>query len=207
MQSSFSRSEIKVQRPGVPSDARQFRRIEMNLEGRFMRPDRSEHACLIKALSIGDATVFTSAKVEAGERVVVYIDHLGGLEGIIRRLESNGFAFHYAVSEHKREKLAAQIMWLLNRDAFPGQIGRLHERLRTVGRHATLKVEADVVIDVELLDLSASGASCGTHARPQVGSFVILNKTKAIVRRHHETGVGIQFLTVMTPEALRLAFP
>jgi hypothetical protein len=110
------------------------------------------------------------------------------------------------VTEYKREKLAAQIMWLINRADFPGEQGRLHERTGTRGRRTTLKVD-DVIIDVELLDLSASGASIGTPARPPIGSFVMAGKTRAIVRRHHELGIGLQFLTLLSPEALRDSFP
>lgn len=98
-------------------------------------------------------------------------------------------------------------MWLVNREDFPDVTERLHERVGTRGRRTTLKVEEGVIIDVELLDLSASGASIGTPARPPLGSFVVAGKTRAIVRRHHEHGIGLQFLALLSPEALRESFP
>src|SRR6185312_11688350 len=129
-----------------------------------------------------------------------------GIEGIVTRHTPDGFAFAFKVTEYKREKLAAQIMWLVNRLDFPDDTGRLHERVGTRGRRTTLKVD-DVIIDVELLDLSSSGASIGTHARPPIGSFVMAGRTRAIVRRHHEHGIGLQFLSLLSPEALRESFP
>jgi PilZ domain len=86
-------------------------------------------------------------------------------------------------------------------------MGRLYERVGTRGRRTTLKVEDGVIIDVELLDLSASGASISTPARPPIGSLVVAGKTRAIVRRHHEHGIGLQFLSLLSPEALRDRFP
>jgi hypothetical protein len=144
---------------------------------------------------------------DPGERVVAYFDHIGGLEGTVVRTTQDGFAFVFKVTEHKREKLAAQIMWLANRDDFPDEMGRRHERVGTGGRRTTLKLEEGVIIDVELLDLSASGASIGTSARPPIGSLVVAGRTRAIVRRHHQHGVGLQFLTLLSPEALRESFP
>jgi hypothetical protein len=188
-------------------DLRKHRRLPLVVGGRFMRADRSEYTCQMKNVSVGGAAVVTAHAPDVGERVVAYFDHLGGLEGAVARITSDGFAFAFKVTEHKREKLAAQIMWLVNRDDFPDELGRVHERIGTRGRRTTLRVEDGVVIDVELLDLSVSGASIGTPARPPIGSFVVAGKTRAIVRRHHEHGIGLQFLTVLSPEALRDSFP
>jgi hypothetical protein len=189
------------------NEMRKHRRLPLRLTGRFMRADRSEYTCELKNISVGGAAVTTAHIPDVGERVVAYFEHLGGLEGVVSRQTADGFAFVFKVTEHKREKLAAQIMWLVNREDFPGEAGRIHERIGMRGRRTTLKVEDGVVIDVELLDLSASGASIGTPARPPIGSFIVVGKTRAIVRRHHERGIGVQFLTLLSPDALRTSFP
>ncbi|MBA2124801.1 pilus assembly protein PilZ [Hyphomicrobium methylovorum] len=188
-------------------DSRKHRRLPLTLSGRYMRSDRSEFTCEMKDVSVGGAAVLTPHVPEIGERVVAYFEHLGGVEGIVARLTEGGFAFAFKVTEHKREKLAAQIMWLINREDYPEQAVRLHERVGTRGRRTTLKVDDGVIIDVELLDLSASGASIGTPARPPIGSFVVAGKSRAIVRRHHEHGIGLQFLSLLSPEAMRESFP
>lgn len=189
------------------ADLRKHRRLPLSVAGRFMRADRSEYTCRLKDISVGGAAIITAHVPDAGERVVVYLDHLGGLEGTVVRTTPDGFAFGFKVTEHKREKLAAQIMWLINKDDYPDEVGRLHERVGTRGRRTTLMVEEGVIIDVELLDVSASGASIGTPARPPIGSLVIAGKTRAIVRRHHGLGIGVQFLSLLSPEALRERFP
>ncbi|RUO99006.1 PilZ domain-containing protein [Hyphomicrobium sp.] len=188
-------------------DHRKHRRLPLSLAGRFMRADRSEYDCRMRDVSVGSAGVVADTVPETGERIVAYFEHLGGVEGVVARITPDGFAFVFKVTEHKREKLAAQIMWLVNRDDFPEAAGRRHERIGTGGRRTTLKVEEGVIIDVELLDLSASGASIGTPARPPLGSLVIVGKTRAIVRRHHAHGIGLQFLSLLSPDALRDRFP
>jgi hypothetical protein len=205
--SSILRGALQFADAAKSGDMRRYRRLPLSLRGRFMRADRNEYSCELRNVSVGGAAIVTAHIPEVGERIVVYLDHLGGLEGTVARTMPDGFGLVFKVTEHKREKLAAQIMWLANREDFPDVTGRLHERVGTRGRRTTLKVEDGVVIDVELLDLSASGASIGTPARPPVGSFVVAGKTRAIVRRHHEHGIGLQFLSLLSPEALRDSFP
>jgi hypothetical protein len=205
--STILRGALQLADAAKTGDMRRHRRLPLALRGRFMRADRNEYTCALKNISVGGAAIVTQQIPEAGERVVVYLEQIGGLEGTVVRTMPDGFAFVFKVTEHKREKLAAQIMWLVNRDDFPDETERLHERVGTRGRRTTLKVEEGVIIDVELLDLSASGASIGTPARPPIGSFVVAGKTRAIVRRHHEHGIGLQFLALLSPEALRESFP
>jgi PilZ domain len=194
-------------RAHVNGELRRHRRVPLQLSGRFMRADRSEHACVLMDISVGGACVSTEHVAVIGERVIAYFEHLGGLEGLVTRVMSNGFAFQFKVSEHKREKLAAQIMWLLNRNEFPDELGRQHERMPTTGRKTALRFDDGMIIDVELLDLSASGASVRTPARPGIGEEVVIAKIRSVVRRHHPDGLGLQFLAVQDQAALRANFP
>jgi hypothetical protein len=172
-----------------------------------MRSNRDEHHCTLKDISVGGAFVATDKPVEVGERIVAYFNHLGGLEGMVSRLLPGGFAFQFKISEHKREKLSSQIMWLLNRNDFPDELGREHDRAGTTGRKTTLRFDDGMIVDVELLDLSVSGASVRTPARPDLGEDITIGKIRSVVRRHHKDGIGVQFLTVLDQAALRASFP
>lgn len=197
----------KVVPRSVSGDMRRHRRLPIEIDGRFMGADRTEHACKSKDISVGGARLVTRGTANVGDRIVVYFEHLGGFDGTVSRTLPDGFAVQFKVTEHKKEKLAAQIMWLANREAYPDELGRAHERTGTGGRRTTLQLDEGIVIDVELLDLSASGASAGTAARPAIGELVQIGKIKAIVRRHHDTGVGLQFISLQTQDALRSNFP
>ncbi len=179
--------------PRIVADLRRHRRVQLTLAGRFMRADRNEYPCQIKDISVGGASVMSDAAAETGERIVAYFDHIGGLEGVITRTFEKGFAVQFKTSTHKREKLAAQITWLINRDSMPEAAGRQHERVGALGRKTKLKLEDGIVIDVDVIDYSLTGASLGTSARPTIGAEVFAGKFKAVVRRHHDKGIGVQF--------------
>ena len=188
-------------------DMRRHRRLHLAVKGRFLGPGRTEHSCATKDLSAGGAFLECDAALQAGDKIIAYFEHLGGLDCVVTRATSNGVAVQFKTSEHKKEKLAAQIMWLANRDDFPDELGRVHERVNAGGRRTLMRLDDGITIDVEILDLSASGASLGTHARPDLGEVVTIGKIAAIVRRHHENGIAVQFVTVQSQDALRTHFP
>lgn len=189
--------------PRIVPDLRKHRRVPLVLSGRFMREDRKEYPCTLQDISVGGAGIAAPAKVEINERLIAYFDQLGGIEAIVTRVYSDGFAVQFKISPHKREKLAAQITWLINRDAFPDEAGRQHERFGTTGKKAPLKTADGIIIDVDVLDVSASGASVATSARIPVDTPVMLGNFTAIVRRHHDQGIGLQFTEVQDINAVR----
>jgi hypothetical protein len=203
----IARSASPTQQALLNGDKRRHRRLQLTLKGRFMRPDRNEFECTLEDISVGSAAVKSSADVETGERIIAYFEHLGGLEGAVSRTFAGGFAFQFKITEHKREKLAAQIMWLVNSEDFPDEPGRTHERFGAGERKTTIRLADGVVLDVELIDLSATGASIGTPARPPIGDQIGVGGVSAVIRRHHEKGLGVEFLTKLSAEALRQKFP
>lgn len=192
--------------PRIVSDLRRHRRVLLDLQGRFMRADRNEYTCRLRDISVGGCCLLCETVVEPGERIVVYLENLGGVEGIVSRIIDGGFALQFKVSAHKREKLAAQLTWLMNKDAFSEAIGRQHERFGASGKKARLKLEDGIFIDADILDYSASGISLGTSARPPIGSDVLVGKFRATVRRHHDNGIGLQFAQMHDIGVLRANF-
>jgi hypothetical protein len=144
--------------------------------------------------------------VEVGEHIIAYFDHLGGLEGYVVRTFEGGLAMRIQATQHRREKLAAQITWLLNQREFDGAVERRHERFRMANKTSSLQVAQGLVVQVRVLDVSISGASVGTEARPPVGSEVVLGKLRARVVRHHGEGLGLEFLDIQSPDAGRRQF-
>lgn len=207
VQAELARQSVKRTAGLIDGDRRRHRRVQVALSGRFMRSNHDEHACTIKYLSVGGASLVTTVAPDLGERIIGYFDHIGGLDGKVVRLTSDGFAFQYKVSDHKHDKLVAQMTWLINREAYPDEAGRRHERVGTKGRKTTLQLNEGIVLDVELLDVSVSGASVGTSARPAIGEQVAVGKVPAIVRRHHAQGLGIQFLSTLANDVLLKTFP
>ena len=168
-----------------------------------MREDKKEYACELQDVSVGGAGIAASVPVALNERLILQFEQLGSLEATVTRTYRDGFGVQFKTSPHKREKLAAQIMWLLNRDAYPETEGRQHERVGISGRKARLTTPDNIIIDVDVIDISASGASVATAARPIIGTEVVLGQFKAIVRRHHDQGLGLQFTEMQDLNVLR----
>jgi PilZ domain len=186
-------------------DRRRHRRVVVTLLGRFMRANKQEYPCKLHDISVAGAAVMSAVDVEIGERIICYFDHLGGIEGTVVRAIQGGFALKLQVTPHKREKLAAQLTWLINRE--PGAAPeRRHERVPAPAGFQNLVLAEGVTVAVRLLDVSMSGASIATNARPPLGLIVTIGKLQAKVMRHHSEGIGVEFIDVQNPTALTKHF-
>jgi hypothetical protein len=143
---------------------------------------------------------------QMGERIIAYFDQLGGIEGSVVRTFEDGFAITFHATQHKREKLAAQITWLINRSDLGGPEDRRHERTLLTEHTSSLKLAEGIVVSCKVLDISLSGASIACTARPDIGAEVLLGKMRARVVRLDEHGFGVEFIDLQDTEALRRHF-
>src|SRR5438105_11340506 len=93
----------------IAEDRRRHQRVKISLLGRYMLESRREYPCQAVNMSPGGIALVAPVIGTPGERVVVYLDHVGRVEGRIVRQLPNGFAMTVAATERKREKLAAQL--------------------------------------------------------------------------------------------------
>jgi hypothetical protein len=187
-------------------DRRRHKRISVTLLGRFMRSNKREYPCKLVDISVGGAALMSPVDVENGERVVAYFDHVGGLEGHVSRMFEGGFAIRLASTQHRREKLAGLLTWMINRGEVRSTETRRHDRLAPREDYMSLQLDAGVNVPCQVIDISVSGALLGTDARPPIGQEVGLGKLRARVARHHESGIGVQFIDIQNPAALRRYF-
>ena len=189
-------------------ERRRYKRVDLTLLGRFMRPSKEEFPCRLIDISIGGASFSANTEVELGEHIVVYFDELGGLEGKVARTFSEGFAIDFNASHRKRQKLAAQIMWLLNRhELAPGQQRRPgHDRINVEPRPVRIIHADGTQYERDAIDVSISGASIASIERPPIGELITVGRLRSRVVRHHSRGFGVEFLDVQQAEALRKHF-
>jgi hypothetical protein len=55
-----------------------------------------------------------------------------------------------------------------------------------------------------VLDLSMSGISVKTKVRPPIGEFVLIGQMAGRIARHHDEGIGIEFVGGNARSAERL---
>ncbi len=190
----------------ITPDRRRHKRVSVTLLGRFMRPNRQEYPCKLFDVSVGGAAMMSPVAVEMGEKIIAYFDTIGGLEGRVVRNFEGGFAVQFEATQHRREKLAAQLTWLINHGKVPGLEERRHERIVPKNQSSSLTIAPGVAVPVQVLDVSISGASIGIESRPAIGTDVLLGKLRGRVVRHHDHGIGIEFLDIQAPTALRRYF-
>lgn len=193
-------------RPRVEPDRRRHKRIAIHCLGRFMRSDKSEYPCKLLDVSVGGAALETPEAVHAGEHVIVYFEELGRLDGPIVRVLDNGFAMQIQATAHKRERLVAQLTWLANRKALGIPEARRHERIIPAKLDSHLVLPNGSQVECHILDVSISGASIAVDVHPPLGSEVFLGRLRAKVVRLHEQGIGLQFLDIQNPMAIRRHF-
>ena len=74
-----------------------------------MLSDRREFPCRTVDISAGGIAIVGSIKGKLGERVIVYLDRVGRIEGSIVRFFPGGFAIVLHASDLKRDWLKSEI--------------------------------------------------------------------------------------------------
>jgi hypothetical protein len=179
-------------------ERRNYNRIPVSIAGRYMLENKREFACRTTDISSGGASLAAPVRGDIGERVILYLDYMGRLEGIIVRHTEPGFAVIFVLTNHKRDRVADQLTWLLNRDCL-NEFDRRHERIVPLLRHCVM-LESGKEHIVKLIDVSMSGAAIATDHKLPHEAKVILGTTPGRVIRSFENGVAVEFDTPLPIE-------
>jgi PilZ domain len=178
----------------VAEERRRFQRVKVHLLGRYMLPDRREFPCQIINMSPGGLALLAPGIGNVGDRVIAYLDHIGRVEGKITRIIDNGFAMTIGATARKRDKLAAQLTWLANRDILNLPEDRRHDRIVPRNPIAMLTLEDGTKMTCRIIDLSLSGAGIAAENRPPLKSLVMLGNVRSRVVRILDEGFAIEFV-------------
>ena len=153
-------------------------------------------------MSPGGMALIAPVIPQMGERVIAYIDHVGRLEGVCTRHFENGFASTIGATLRKRDKLAAQLTWLANRDILNLPEDRRHDRIIPRNPIALMTLEDGSKMTCRIIDLSLSGAAIAAENRPPLKSLVMLGKVQSRVVRNLEEGFALEFVHEQVAEAI-----
>ena len=174
------------------AEPNRFQRVKVSVLGRYMLADRREFPCQIIEMSPGDAMVIAPVTGIVGEKVIVYVDHIGRVEGTLLSQMDGGFTMDIAASPRKRDKMAAQLTWLANKDVLNLPEDRRHERVVPDIRHSTVVLDDGRRYNCKIIDISLSGAAVELDVRPAMGTPITLGRMRARVVRHFQNGVGVE---------------
>ena len=170
-----------------------FQRVKVSILGRYMLADRREFPCQVLEMSPGDAVVIAPVPGIEGERIIAYLDHMGRIEGTILKQVDGGFLMDIAATARKRDKMAAQLTWLANKDVLNLPEDRRHERVVPDLRHSTVVLDDGRRYNCKIIDISLSGAAIELDVRPAMGTPITLGRMRARVVRHFQNGVAVEF--------------
>ncbi|MCX7340695.1 MAG: PilZ domain-containing protein [Hyphomicrobiales bacterium] len=176
-----------------PIERRRHSRVKVALLGRYMLQNRSEYPCQSVDMSVGGLMLTAPVRGRAGERIIVYLEHIGRVEGDITRVTQEGFAMTVMASPRKREKLAAQLTWLANRASLGLPEDRRHDRVQPKISHIMLTLADSSQVPVKLLDMSLSGAAFSADVKLMITDLVMLGKTQTKVMRKFDGGYAVEF--------------
>jgi hypothetical protein len=179
-----------------------FQSVRVNLLGRYMLANRMEFPGQVIEMSPGDLTMIAPQSGAAGERVIAYIDHLGRLEGRITAHNEHGFVMQMSATERKRDKLAAQLTWLANRENHNLAEDRRHGRIVPKRPMTTVIMPNGTNLTCRIIDASQSGAAIASVEPPAVGMIVTIGKLQGRVVRHIEDGFAVEFTRLQHPDFL-----
>jgi hypothetical protein len=176
------------------AERRRFRRIPVDLAGRLFTPgDGREARCTIVNLSPGGAAVDCEITPEHGTPVVLYVDGFGRFEGTVARRAEKSFGVCFVCTPAKRERTAEQLTLFLNKDLVDESVLRRHERTNQKGFAKFTRADGQIV-NCEVMDISVGGVSLKSEVRPPLGEFVLIAGMAGRIARHHEHGIGIEFV-------------
>jgi PilZ domain len=109
-----------------------------------------------------------------------------------------------SATSRKRDKLAAQLTWIANRQILNLPEDRRHGRFTPRNTMARLILPNGTNVTCRIIDLSASGAAVAisSELRPVIGAAVTIGKTLGRVVRHIEDGFAIEFTRLQHPDSV-----
>jgi hypothetical protein len=176
-------------------DQRSNDRIAVTLAGKLFVPaDEVTLDCTVVNLSAGGAGIYCPEPPPLDTLVVLYVDGFGRFDGVTTWFVKGELGLKFQCKDAKRKRLEQDLTAFIHE----GMVGvtrlRRHPRSfasSTISRFTQVNGEN---VACELLDISFQGASLKTTVRPPIGEVIQLGQTRGWVIRHHEEGIGVQFL-------------
>jgi len=173
-----------------------------SVDGRFVLPDRDAvtggnavQVCRTQSITPTELIVASFVPAIVGERFASTFNRLGSINGKVVRIVSGGFAVAVQSSAIEQQSLADTINWLKKRHARQAEDLRSAPRIRARGEPCIVRY-LDTEWEVNLFDISISGASVTATKRPPINSEVRIGRIDARVVRHTEGRFGVVFNSV-----------
>jgi c-di-GMP-binding flagellar brake protein YcgR len=183
-------------------ERRRHPRSHLKLQGRYMLSDGSEFPCETIDVSPGGIAIKGLKAGQVGERVVVYIEDLGRIEGGVLRSASDGFTVEIRAPSNKQARLAETIAWLVKNKEEGLANRRNRRRIDAAHEPILLRTVDGATFAAKLVDVSTTGAAILVDIALPIGAHVSIDDKPASVSRRFPGGVAVTFREA-APERVR----
>lgn len=190
-----------AERPSIrrmeAADRRRHRRVQWAVRVRGLTGEGEEFTCTTVDVCAGGLRINLARPLTKGENLVLYIDGIGRVEGIVARvLNEIGYAVQFNVPLRKRDKIADQLTWLINKDRLGLTDEREAER-RPGGGQVIAVYGKGTSIACAVADVSIFGVALKTAGpRPMIGDRVQIGERAGTCVRYIEGGFAVDFRTL-----------
>jgi hypothetical protein len=181
----------------VTPDRRRHRRVQWAVRVRGLTGEGEEFQATTVDVCAGGLRINLARPLSVGENLVLYIDDIGRVEGVVSRVLSEiGYAVEFRVPLRKRDKIADQLTWVINRDRLGLSDEREAER-RLGGGQVVATFGENISVACSVVDVSIFGVALRTPGpRPMVGDKVTVGERSGTCVRYIENGFAVDFRTL-----------
>lgn len=163
-------------------ERRRHQRVPLKLGGRFLH-DGEDYPLVSVNVSCSGGLFRAKTVPPQMTKVVCYLDELGRIAGEVIRADGESFAVVFEATDRKRDKLADQLMWILNKGRYGLQETRAAKRYAG-GKQAHVVRASGTRLACRVLDLSVTGAAFECEGPlPFIGERVRAGRLHGIVVR------------------------
>lgn len=175
------------------ADRRRHRRVEWCTRVRGINAAGEEFEAMTVDMAAGGMRLSLARPLSLGEEVVLYVDGVGRVEGVVARvLREIGYAIAFRAPLRKRDKIADQLTWLINREPLGLDEDRTGERHDMSGEVFCVFGGQRVACTVQ--DMSIFGvALCTDGPRPLIGEDVRVGTREGVCARYFDGGFAVDF--------------
>ena len=200
MQLAQSAARPLIKREEDP-DRRRHKRVQWSVRVRGLTAEGEEFQAMTVDVCAGGLRINLARPLSVGDNLVLYIDDIGRVEAVVARaLREVGYAVEFKLTPRKRDKIADQLTWLINRDRLGLSDEREAER-RAASGQVVATYSNGVAIACAVMDVSIFGVALKTTGpRPMIGDKVTVGERSGTCVRYIEGGFAVDFRTLHATE-------
>jgi hypothetical protein len=195
MQVADSAIRAALKRKLETIERRRHRRVALETKVRGLTASGREFEARTIDMCAGGMQLRMTPAPAMGEALVIYLDEIGRVEGVVARVDGETCAVMLRAPARKKDKIADQLTWLINRERLQLEEDRTAERRPSMGQLTAITGHG-VAIPCSVVDMSVFGVALKTSGpRPMLGERVKVGERTGAVVRYFDGGFAIDFRT------------